>query len=111
MGLFRSRTDLAEQMKQAARMPSMENTARNLLLNQRVTTDAPFVSPGVWKANGAEPLPFDGPVFGGLDLSARNDLTALVLVGPGGGGMAGETLLLDTAGGLGRARAPRPRPV
>ncbi|MGY5998440.1 terminase large subunit [Stenotrophomonas maltophilia] len=81
LGLFRSRTDLAEQMKQAARMPSMENTARNLLLNQRVTTDAPFVSPGVWKANGAEPLPFNGPVFGGLDLSARNDLTALVLVG------------------------------
>lgn len=81
LGIFRSRDDLAEQMKQAGRMPSMENTARNLLLNQRVTTDAPFVSPGVWKANGAAPAGFDGPVYGGLDLSARNDLTALVLVG------------------------------
>lgn len=81
LGIFRSQDDLAEQMKQAQRMPSMENAARNLLLNQRVSTESPFVSPGVWKANGAEPLPFTGPVFGGLDLSARTDLTALVLVG------------------------------
>lgn len=81
LGLFRSEDDLAEQMKQAKRMPSMENAARNLLLNQRVSTDAPFVSPDVWKECGAEPEPFDGPVFGGLDLSARTDLTALVLIG------------------------------
>ncbi|MGE4370108.1 MAG: terminase large subunit, partial [Burkholderiaceae bacterium] len=37
LGLFRSEDDLGEQMKQAQRMPSMENTARNLLLNQRVS--------------------------------------------------------------------------
>lgn len=81
LGLFRSLDDLREQMIQAQRMPSMENSARNLLLNQRVSTDAPFVSPEVWKANGREPVEFDGPVYAGLDLSARNDLTALVLVG------------------------------
>ncbi|WP_454261559.1 terminase large subunit [Pseudoxanthomonas mexicana] len=81
LGIFRCEDDLAEQMQQAQRMPSMENAARNLLLNLRVSTDAPFVSPDVWKANGADPVPFDGPVFAGLDLSARNDLTALVLVG------------------------------
>lgn len=81
LGLFRNEDDLREQMKQAQRMPSMENAARNLLLNQRVSTEAPFVSPDVWKSCAADPLPFDGPVFGGLDLSARNDLTALVLVG------------------------------
>lgn len=81
LGLFRSLDDLREQMVQAQRMPSMENSARNLLLNQRVSTDAPFVSPDVWKACGTVPKPFDGPVFAGLDLSARNDLTALVLVG------------------------------
>ena len=81
LGMFRSLDDLREQMAQAKRMPSMENAARNLLLNQRVSTDAPFVSPDVWRACGTEPVPFDGPVFGGLDLSARNDLTALVLVG------------------------------
>ncbi len=81
LGIFRSLDDLREQMTQAQRMPSMENSARNLLLNQRVSTDAPFVSPDVWKSCAVEPLPFDGPVYGGLDLSARNDLTALVLIG------------------------------
>lgn len=82
LGLFRSEDDLREQMTQATRMPSMENMARNLLLNQRVSTDAPFVSPGVWASCGGEVLPFDSdtPVFAGLDLSARMDLTALVLI-------------------------------
>ena len=83
LGLFRSEDDLREQMTQAQRMPSMENTARNLLLNQRVSTESPFVSPEVWKSCGAAVLPFDDdcPVYAGLDLSARTDLTALVLVG------------------------------
>lgn len=81
LGTFRSLADLREQMQQAARMPSMANTARNLLLNQRVSLDSPFISPDVWKASSANPQPFDGPVFAGLDLSARTDLTALVLIG------------------------------
>ncbi|MDI3515768.1 MAG: hypothetical protein PWP40_2997 [Rhodocyclaceae bacterium] len=81
LGLFRSEDDLREQMTQAKRMPSMENSARNLLLNQRVSTESPFVSPDVWKSCAGPVLPFDGPVFGGLDLSARTDLTALVLIG------------------------------
>ena len=85
LGLFRSLDDLQEQAKQAVRMPSMANMFRNLILNQRVATDSPFVSPDVWKACGADPEPFDGPVYGGLDLSARNDLTALVLAGEVGG--------------------------
>ena len=46
-----------------------------------MSTDAPFVSPDVWKGCSADPVPFDGPVYAGLDLSARHDLTALVLVG------------------------------
>lgn len=80
LGLFRSEDDLREQMTQAQRMPSMENTARNLLLNQRVSTEAPFISPDVWRQCGADPEPFEGVVYAGLDLSARTDLTALVLV-------------------------------
>lgn len=80
LGLFRSEKDLAEQMKQAQRMPSMENTARNLLLNQRVSTESPFVSPDVWKSCGGPVGTPEGPVFAGLDLSARTDLTALVLI-------------------------------
>lgn len=81
LGLFRSLDDLREQMTQAQRMPSMENSARNLLLNCRVSTFSPFISPDVWKSCAGPVLPFDGPVFGALDLSARTDLTALVIVG------------------------------
>lgn len=81
LGIFRNRDDLAEQAKQAQRMPSAENMFRNLLLNQRVSTDSPFVSPGVWQSCAGEVAPFDGPVFAGLDLSARLDLTCMVLVG------------------------------
>lgn len=82
LGIFRSQSDLKEQMTQAQRMPSMENTARNLLLNQRVSTESPFISPDVWKSCSQPPQPFfDGPVFCGLDLSARTDLTALVVIG------------------------------
>ena len=81
LGLFRSLDDLREQMTQAQRMPSMENSARNLLLNQRVSTFSPFISPDVWKSCAGPVQAFDGPVFAGLDLSARTDLTALVIVG------------------------------
>lgn len=80
LGLFRSEKDLQEQMLQAQRMPSMENTARNLLLNQRVSTESPFVSPDVWKLCSGPVGDPEGPVFAGLDLSARTDLTALVLI-------------------------------
>lgn len=80
LGLFRSLEDLEEQAKQAARMPTAENTFRNLCLNQRVSTVSPFISREVWESNAGKVLPFgNAPVYGGLDLSARTDLTALVL--------------------------------
>lgn len=82
LGIFRSEDDLRDQMQQAQRMPSMENSVRNLLLNQRVMQTAMFVSKSVWQANGGEPRPMMGrKVFGGLDLSSVSDLTALVLIG------------------------------
>lgn len=82
LGLFRSQKDVEEQAAQAKRMPSAENTFRNLILNQRVATTSPFVSPGVWKSCGGMVIEFgDVPVWAGLDLSARTDLTALVIVG------------------------------
>lgn len=82
LGIFRSLEDLQEQAKQAARMPSSENTFRNLILNQRVSTITPFISKNVWDSNGGRVLPFgETPIYAGLDLSARTDLTALVLIG------------------------------
>lgn len=83
MGLFRSTEDLKEQSVQAKRMPTTENTFRNLCLNQRVSTVSPFVSVEVWKgcANPVDDEVFHRqPVYVGLDLSARTDLTALILI-------------------------------
>lgn len=83
IGEFRSMEDMRTQMQQALRMPSMENSVRNLLLNQRVATSAPFVSKGAWLGCSKTPLPLEQceAIYGGLDLSARTDLTALVLLG------------------------------
>lgn len=82
LGVFRNLDDLAEQAKQAARMPSAENTFRNLCLNQRVSSVSPFISVGVWKSCAGAVLDFgSAPVWCGLDLSSRTDLTALVIVG------------------------------
>lgn len=81
LGIFRDEKDLEEQLKQAGRMPSIEGEARNYLLNQRVAVDSPFVSKTVWQENGDVPQSLKGKkVYGGLDLSAVSDLTALVLV-------------------------------
>lgn len=79
LGLFRSLRDVEEQAAQAQRMPAAENTFRVLTLNQRVNMVSAFVSPGVWKAGNHAPGELDGLVYGGLDLSATTDLTALVL--------------------------------
>lgn len=82
MGLFRSVRDIEEQAEQAKRMPVNEAAFRVLTLNQRVNMVAAFVSPSVWKdGNGApsDDVFLAGPVYGGLDLSATTDLTALVL--------------------------------
>lgn len=82
LGIFRSLDDLRDQLTQAQRMPSMENSARNLLLNQVISTVSPFISPSVWQSCAGAVLPFgDTPVYCGLDLSARCDLTALVIIG------------------------------
>ena len=81
MGKFRSIADIEKQCRQAMEMPANEPEFRNLILNMRVEASSPFVAPSVWKANGAVAKPIEQQkVWGGLDLSSVNDLTALVLV-------------------------------
>jgi phage terminase large subunit-like protein len=81
LGLFRSLDDLREQANQASRMPSAENTFRNLCLNQRVSTVSPFVSRDIWQSCAEYPEEMEGAeVYCGLDLSSRKDLTAFVAV-------------------------------
>lgn len=82
LGSFRSLVEIENKATEAARMPSVENSFRNLYLNQRVSRHTPFVSPSIWKAC-AGPVDLGvfrrRPVYGGLDLSLTTDLTALVL--------------------------------
>lgn len=83
IGKFRSLKDVEEQADRAKRMPSFEPTFRNLVLNQRVEMAAPFVSRSVWTANGEksdDQVFRENMVYVGIDLSARNDLTAMVQV-------------------------------
>lgn len=85
LGVFRSEADLADQARRASRMPSDENKFRNLCLNQRVSKVSPFVSVGVWKECGAPVGEASGVAYGGLDLSAKLDLTAFLLTVEGDG--------------------------
>lgn len=82
LGTFRSIKDLRKLAEKASRIPSFTPTFRNLNLNQRVETSAPFITRDLWNANGGELTPYDGEgkVWCGLDLSAINDLTALVAI-------------------------------
>jgi phage terminase large subunit-like protein len=83
LGVFLT-TDYVKGLAEAAvRMPSSESSFRNLALNQRVSLFSPFISKSTWEANGGACVPFDKDteVYGGLDLSMKADLTALVLIG------------------------------
>lgn len=88
LGVFRSLSNLRRLLRKAKRLPSSEAGARNLLLNQRVALEALWLAPGDWQANNALPnlelfkpgcAEREGETALGLDLSARQDLTAAVL--------------------------------
>jgi phage terminase large subunit-like protein len=86
LGDFLNQAEVKGLAEKAIRMPSFESAFRNLHLNQRVSALAQLFSLSVWEANGDKPdleAFGDGPVYGGLDLSGQQDLTALVLVAEG----------------------------
>ncbi|MCP5234791.1 MAG: terminase large subunit [Zoogloeaceae bacterium] len=109
LGTFRSLPDVEQQAAEAKRMPSAEATFRNLCLNQRVAVTNPFMSKATWDACSAAPDSLDGlEVFGGLDLSQRTDLTALVLIGRKGSDWQVHPTFWAPADGLiNRARRDR----
>jgi phage terminase large subunit-like protein len=81
LGDFLNAADMEEAARTAKNMPSAEANFRNLRLNQRIDGAAHFISPSIWKACGGEVdlgTFEDRECHGGLDLSAKNDLTALV---------------------------------
>lgn len=87
LGRFLSLDEFREAAERARRLPAFEASFRNLRLNQRIdaSEDARIVPAGIWKLGN---VPVDAqalkgkPCFGGLDLSGKDDLTALVLVFP-----------------------------
>lgn len=80
-GDFQNAEEVLAMAEDARRMPSREAEYRNLVLNQRVQAHNPFVSKSVWDSCGDLPADFVGQtVAAGLDLSARADLTACVLL-------------------------------
>lgn len=80
--LFMNKEEVLAMAADAKRMPSRQAEYENLILNRRVEASSPFVSRSLWQTCAAPAMPLNGvAVYGGLDLSAVNDLTALVLIG------------------------------
>ena len=83
LGDFLNIEEIRGLAAKASRMPSFESSFRNLHLNQRVSAINQLFSSTVWAANGGEQdftVFEEEAVYGGLDLSGKQDLTALVLV-------------------------------
>jgi phage terminase large subunit-like protein len=79
--VFMNAKEVLAMAADAARMPAREAAFRNLVLNQRVEAEEPFLAAAHWAACAAEPADLEGrEVYGGLDLSETADLTALVLI-------------------------------
>ena len=81
-GDFLNAAEVSDMAAKARRMPSLEASYRNLVLNQRVEAHSPYIAKSVWDENNGEPADdwSSLAVFGGLDLSSVNDLTALILI-------------------------------
>lgn len=81
LGDFRSEEDVRVLADRAIRIPAFEPVFRNLYLNQRVSPVSTLISRRDWMGcEGDATIEPGEAVFLGLDLSARNDLTALVAV-------------------------------
>ena len=80
---FRSYDEMKKTAKRAKELGGVKVAEfQNLYLNQRIDSSNPFISKDVWLANNhtSDEEAFQNyPVYGGLDLSKRGDLTSLVL--------------------------------
>lgn len=78
-GDFQNAEEVRAMSEDARRMPSREPEYRNLILNQRVEMNSPFISKSVWQdCSGPVSDWGNEEVYSGLDLSATSDLTAHV---------------------------------
>ena len=85
LGSFRSLDEMRTTAEKAKKIPSAEIAFRNLYLNQRINASDYFLTPDAWRRCGGT---FDVDMFHGeqcwlgIDLSGKNDLTALVVIVP-----------------------------
>jgi phage terminase large subunit-like protein len=80
--IFMNKAEVLSMAENARRMPARQAEFENLVLNRRVETNNPFVSAPLWRGCGGDVDDLaDVDLYGGLDLSAVADLTALVLIG------------------------------
>lgn len=80
-GVLQNPAEVMDMARKASRMPADEAEFRNLVLNQRVEVNAPFVTRAVWIACATPVAKYAGQdVYLGFDLSEVNDLTCMVLV-------------------------------
>lgn len=90
-GIYLDETDFRQKADLAKRQPAFESSFRNLRLNQRIDANDEhrIVTAAVWKL-GAVPVKAEElegrECYGGLDLSGKHDLTALVLAFPDASG-------------------------
>jgi phage terminase large subunit-like protein len=83
LGDFQSLEEMRELADMARRLPAQEASFKNLNLNMRVAPEGHFISPEIWAQSGGAPdlSVFEtSPVFVGVDLSATQDLTAVIAV-------------------------------
>jgi phage terminase large subunit-like protein len=83
LGDFANLETFRDEAEKARRIPSQTASFLNLRLNLRIAARSTYLSPIAWNACAAEAedSAFErGKVFAGLDLSQRQDLTALVLL-------------------------------
>lgn len=78
-----------EACKKAQEVPALENSFRQLRLNQWVKQESRYIPMRHWDACPPyEDLDLDGETFyGGLDLGSVSDITAFALVHPAGNGI------------------------
>jgi phage terminase large subunit-like protein len=109
-GDFQNAKETLAMAEDARRMPSREPEFRNLILNQRVEMNSPFISKSVWAACGGNVSKDwgDVEVFAGLDLSSTSDLTAFVpIAGIDGNWEVKPTFWLPSEGLREKSRSDR----
>ena len=113
LGKFRSLKDMRASARKALELPAEESSFRNLLLNARISKDQLAFSPASWSRGNGEidvgVFQRGGPVYMGLDLSTRTDLTAAVLAAEDADGVVHLMPFVFTPLGSLQARERRDR--